>query len=257
MTDEIEEARGQWRTVRPELMNNDGYSSIPTKLVQQIDRCIEQGQLNRAISAILEAPHKVLPAINEMFAMAASVTGLDSDEILRRTDFHHRDTAPERIESAFAEVRAINFLHQQEFTQIQPLRQQRTKCADIIASRDGEPYAVEVVTSIYEARGRFTPERLGMWLVERIKSDRKDKQVEASSGSVHGRRKVFLAVVDSADAVALQVHDEFQNAARHVWEKLECDSDTHVCFVTGRVTLGYGSDDAIFPQWPESKEVGV
>ena len=154
------EQKQRWQEIRPAYANRELYPSVPADLLTHMDQLVAKEVQNLALQATLTDPDMVIPAVDSMFRTASRITGLDPDEILRRTDFHPNDVAPERIESAFAEVRTINFLDVEGFTDIEPLLAGQQKKADISARRGATSYAVEVATSIYDATGRYSPERV-------------------------------------------------------------------------------------------------
>lgn len=242
----------RWQEVRKTYANRDLYPFIPADLIRHMDQLVEKDVENRALEATLANPEMVIPAVNSMFRTASRITGLDSDEILRRTDFHPNDVAPERIESAFAEVRAINFLDVEGFVDIEPLRAGKGKKADISARREHTPYAVEVATSIYDAAGRYSPEQMSDWLIGRAKADGKIAQLDQTVGDLGAGRGALIGIVDTNAPVIFQEHPAFLRAARMAWEQLGRPEEKHVCLVTGRETVGIGRDDAVYPPWPGS-----
>ena len=217
-----------------------------------MDQLVAKEVQNGALLATLRDPDMVIPAINSMFQTAARITGLDPEEILRRTDFHPNDVAPERVESAFAEVRTINFLDVEKFTDIEPLRAGQQKKADIFARRGKTPYAVEVATSIYDATGRYSPDQMSKWLVSRAAADGKIEQLNQTAGELGAERGVLVGIIDTHAPVIFQAHPAFLRAGQLVWESMGNPENRHVCFVTGRETAGVGRDDAVYPPWPES-----
>lgn len=239
------------------LSNMKSYPNIPKSLIKYTERCIKKGIANRLTEAIIEDPESTINAIDGMFEKACLATGLNSDELFNATDFNYKDLDPTRITSAFAEIRSINFLKQEGFVRIRPIKASPDKSCDIVAYRDGLNYAVEVANSIYDARGRFSLAQLKNWLVNRLIGEGKSAQLDATASGLTHARRVFICIVDTAATVALQTNEEFLEAAKMAWHEVGNDPLFHVCIVTGREALGYGRDDSVFPPWPERKSSNV
>lgn len=239
------------------LSNSTAFSNIPQVLMKYTDRCIKKGVTNRLTKALAKDPNATTQSIARMFEKACEATGLTPDVLLKATDFNYRDTDPNRLTAAFAEIRSINFLQQEGFSRIRLFKASAKKGSDIAAERCGLNYAVEVVNSIYDARRRFSPEQIKDWLIGRLISERKSAQLNATAGQLKNARRIFIGVVDTAATVALQTHEEFLEAAKMAWREAGEDPLLHLCIVTGRVALGYGRDDSIFPPWPESDACAV
>ena len=179
--------------------------------------------------------------------------GCSKNELLHSTDFNYKDLDPTRITSAFAEIRGINFLKQEGFVRIRPIKASSEKSSDIVADRDGIRYAVEVANSIYNACERFSPDQIKRWLINRLIGEGKSAQLDATASHFTHARRVFICIVDTAAKVALQTNAEFLEATKMAWQEAGHDPLLHVCIVTGREALGDGRDDSVFPPWPEIK----
>lgn len=239
------------------LSNVTSYPSIPRSLIKYTERCIKKGISNRLTEAITEDPEVTIKAIDGMFEKACLATGLNPNELFNATDFNYKDLDPARLTSAFAEIRSINFLKQEGFVKIRPIRAMSEKSSDIVAERDGINYAVEVANSIYNTHGRFSPEQLKDWVINRLIREGKSAQLEAMAIDLTHARRVFICIVDTAATVALQTNEEFLEAAKMAWQEAGNVPLLHVCIVTGREALGYGNDNSVFPPWPERKYSNV
>ena len=56
-----------------------------------------------------------------------------------------------KIPSLFAELRAILYLRNEGFDNVQFLKDSKRRCADLIATKDGLKYAIEVTNAGYQA----------------------------------------------------------------------------------------------------------
>lgn len=225
------------------------YPSIPQELVRYLDTCMKNQITNRFTMALADAPEVTVQAIDEMFRIASSATGLTPDALLRATDFNGNDLDETRLTAAFAEIRSINFLHQEKFTHIRPIKAGVKKSCDILAKRGDLDYAVEVAESIYDARRRFSPQQIAGWMVARLIEDGKLIQLNTTARDLVNARRVFIGVVDTGATVALQTHGEYSQAVRLAWQEAGSDPLLHLCIVTGRVELKCGPDDSTFPPW--------
>ncbi len=248
MTEFVQITSEPWLRARDLLMNRTLLPMIPASLVRNLELCARNGIPIRAMRRILEDPEGVPRAINRMFELASIATRLDPEELLRRADFRWQDLGPHRLESAFAEIRALNFLHDQEFREIKPIRAKAEKFADIFARNGSYGYAAEVVLSIYEAPRRFSAQQLARWLISRLGEGKLD-QLDRAAVEFGAEKKIVIVIVDGASVVDLQSHEDFHEAAQIAWQALGGPQCLHVCFVTGSSKLDYGPDDAIFPGW--------
>ena len=146
------------------------YPFIPRRLPTYAEACILNGRSNRLTGAVECKNLKVFEAINRMFQLACEATGLKPDELLRKTDFHPRDMSSTRLDSAFAEIRAVNFLAEEGFTNLRLLPAGKKKRADILGTLNGKLFAIEVANSIFDADKRVEPPQLADWLIGRVSS---------------------------------------------------------------------------------------
>lgn len=182
-----------------------------------------------------------------MFQLACDATGLSTDDLLAGADFNYRDMSPARLDSAFAEIRTINYLKEQGFESIQLLEAGKHKKADILATFQGEKFVVEVKNSIFSADKRAEPFQLRDWLIGRTLYDGETSQLEETSELTGANRTILVGVIDTLSSIALNTHDDYREAAKLTWEKLNGKDGFHVAFVTGKGAAGYGKDDCVFP----------
>jgi hypothetical protein len=224
--------------------------SIPSELVDFVRLCISEGVTNRLIEELLLDELATSDGLNEFFSRASHLSGLQPSQVLAATGFSSRDLDPSRIESAIAQLRAIFYMDREGFSRIRLIPAQGQKAADMVAERAGELYAAEVATSIYDAEKRFSPEELASWAFSRWESEGKKRQIESTSEEHTCARGVFICVISTKAAAALQTHPQFMEAAQLAWGYIGSPTTIHVSMVTGRETLGYGMDDAVCPKWP-------
>ncbi len=225
------------------------FPNIPRALVKHLGRLAAQGVECRILRQLLDNPEQTSGAIDSMFAAVIAATGLAGDELLHAADFHWHEQDPARIEAAFAEIRAVNFLHEQGFQDIALLPSRRRQRADIRAKRSGQLYVVEVAESSFSARDRAQQSELSRWLLAQLQGG-KTAQLRATAQESGADRMAFIAMIDTEGALPWNTHDDFLAASQSVWVSLGRPDDLHVCAVTGRQALGYPPDDAVVPPWP-------
>jgi len=228
------------------------FPYIPRILSSYVETCVAKKQSNRLVEAVQGERTKVFENINRMFQLASDATGLIADELLRNTDFSELDMSPTRLDSAFAEIRTVNFLKEQGFGGIQLLKAGKRKKADILATFQGLEFAVEVANSIFSANRRVEPYQLRDWLVGRASSDGKTGQLEQTSEETSASRTILVGVIDTFFSVVFNTHSDYCEAAKLAWEELNGKEGFHVAFVTGREATGYGRDDCVFPDLPSN-----
>lgn len=226
------------------------FSYIPEDLIKYVKLCFERNQYNRLTDFLLESPHECSKRVNNLFEFASKATNLSPSELLKATDFDIQDIDRTRIESAFAELRAINFLNEEGFNSIIPIRSKGKQVADIIASRHGTKYAVEVTNSSYYTKNRWNNEQFSQWLLRKLIKEKKMEQLKVTMAQLDCERSILIAVLSNVDGIALNTFKDYEEDAKQAWEIAGKVDIFHIAFVTGQKALGYGLDDCVFPSWP-------
>lgn len=233
------------------ISDEERFPNIPKSLIKHLEYCVSKQKSSRFIKVILEKPLETCKAIDAIFTRATEATGLALDELFATTDFAVQDCNQARVDSAFAEIRTINYLYQQEFAEISPLKGAKNKPrADILARRRGLLYVIEVADSNYYANGRVLPDQLARWVSQRF--EEKKMQLHQSILDEKATHSVFVVVLDTQGAVALNTIDDYLAALERAYELLDSPANCHLCLMTGRHALGYGRDDVVYPGWEES-----
>ena len=218
---------------------------IPTELHTYFERLLKRpedgSQFHRAMECHQEATFR---SLNHLFQKVSQIVSMPPDEVLRRVDFNKNDLSPERIESLLAELRAIVFLHDRGFKNIIPIRAGARKSPDLSASAHGCDFLIEVVTSPHFAP-RVFHDSVVKWAVGRLNHRDKLDQIEGASATC---QRMFVIVLNSSGAVALNQRSDYLQMLREVWQALGSQPNLFIALVTGRVSLGEGTDDCIFPE---------
>jgi len=230
------------------LSDTNTYPFIPQTLIQYAQNCFIEDVKNRFSNALSTKPVVTVKALNNMFKRASNVTGLTPDNLLNATGFHPKDLNPQRIDSAFAEIRAISFLANEGFQDIQPLYGRNHKEADFVARHGAYLFAIEVADSVFDATKRVTPDDLVNWAIGRAQNDKKLQQIERTKKSYKCNKGVFLFAVDTESPTIWLTRPDFLEVVKRVWRELGSGCDLHIGCFTGRVTLGNIPDDVMFPE---------
>jgi hypothetical protein len=222
---------------------------IPDTLIKYIGRCIDQGKSNRLIDYLYSNPIQCVLNVSNTIKNASMITGLTTNELFHRIDFSNRDIDPTRIDAAFAELRAISYLNNEGFGNINPLRAGERKSVDIVALREKNVYAIEVTTSsFWIKKDRWREEELCKWLVDKLLNQKKIIQIQGTKQELKCNKGVLIAVIDNYDAVALNTRNSYKKIAKEVWNRCGKDEGLHICLVTGRQSFE-GLDDINYPKW--------
>ena len=232
------------------ISDKNRYPHIPSDLILHIRELQQKKVKSRLLDALSEDPQSTSEAIDRMFMKASQITGQTHDAVLAGTDFFWQDAHPVRVDAAFAEVRTINILNSQGFSDIKQITGTSLPSADLIASRKGQRYALEVADSVYYASGRFSPDQMSDWIFERYHSQGKGVQLKNTASEFSCQRCVFVGIMDSASTVALQEAPEFKLSAETAWNRLGRDPTLDIAIYTGRVAAFRGPDDTVYPTWP-------
>lgn len=230
------------------LADSDRFPNIPGDLIRHAGHCLESDRPNRLTEELLRSPSLTTEALDAFFVKVSKIVNLKPDDLLDATDFSWRDMTPTRIESAIAELRAILFVDREGFEEIELLKAEGQKSADLTAVRGKDKFAIEVANSTYNARGRFAPGEMAEWIA--AKYDEGDGEQLASTSSTHTcNRSALIGMINTQPTRALQVHRDFLEAATLAWQRLGSKPELHICMVTLSEALGYGPDDAVYPSW--------
>jgi len=220
------------------------FTNIPAKMFAYFDRLLKmrskRSQFHMAMTNHRERTFEVL---DRQFRSGSEIVSLSPDDLLNKLDFNQNDLSPERIESLFGELRTIHFLHNNGFTDIVPIRASSMRSPDFSAKRIGADFQIEVATSIHSAP-RVFHDSVVKWAAAKLKNDGKLSQMDSGSPESY---KMFVCVLNSSGAVALNQSSACINMAKHVWEELGSIQNLHIAIVTGRVSISEGTDDCVYP----------
>jgi len=220
------------------------FPNIPAQLFSYFDRLLEKPSSGSQFhTAMINHPEKTFEVLDSQFKSGSEIVSLSPDDLLKKLDFNRKDLSPERIESLLGELRTIHFLHNNGFTDIIPIRASSKRSPDFSARRNGVDFQIEVATSINSAL-RIFHDSVVKWATAKLKNDDKLSQMNSGSSASH---KMFVCILNSSGAVALNEHSDYINMVKHVWEELGSIQNLHIAIVTGRSSLREGIDDCVYP----------
>jgi len=201
---------------------------------------------------------KVRKAMNKLINKASKITNLEQSELLSQIDFKPNDLTIEALEGLLAILRAILWLEDFNFTNIEPIKK-----IDIKQTPDFSAFykpnikcAVEVfcLTNKYEQQKdscldvyvNADPEFDGSKFYKDFiaKAHSKKKQLD-SVESVE--KKILLCVVNPTPLVNLNDISDWNKHAQFLYEKLKWGNNYHIGFLTGALINGKLCD-VIYPK---------
>ncbi len=213
-------------------------SGLPPELTAYLGKFVEQGTASELRKALKTDPGRLLGNIKALLDSSAAALALPADEILSITGFDYHNFAPDRLEAALAELRAVNILARRGFTDIRFLPGGQRKEADISASLAGEKYFFEV--RCLKNGGAFSGaadeplRRLKAVCRKKLAQARTSRRREQPS-----RAGVFL-VADPAGAASPAAEVPLAALASRVHAALGSPDGEYIC-------LSAGGESAVFP----------
>jgi len=142
-------------------------------------------------------------------------------------------------------MRTITTLRNLGFTEITPLPPSNAhKEADLVATRNGTSYAVEVFRA-NERTWRYPGYKCEEYIAARYGKEKK-AQLDATMAR-HKCRKAIVAVVFDSDSKALLDGSDIQNIVETVYYRTGSPNNTHFLLFTGMQTPYYGDDVTVWP----------
>jgi hypothetical protein len=222
---------------------------IPIQLIEYTTGALKSDNNSRYKNALSENHNAVINRISDMIQISTKATNLSPEGIFKAAGFNKNDLDPTKLESMFGELRTVNHLYNEGFRDIAFIRTSKEKSADLSAKRENIKYVIEVtLSSSYAGKNKWRQDEIVNFCINKLKNEKKLDQLQTSLAKEPCDRMVFALVIDTEDKVALNCSEDYLNIARDVW-KLCNIPYLHICIITGRIALGYGKDDIVFPPW--------
>lgn len=180
---------------------------------------------------------KVIENIDGLLTAVGDILGCSKEEVLFTTGFNKNNMAPERFESALAEIRAAKFLHNEGFSGLKLIGAGAKKTADIFGVREGWKYVFEVCCIQRKDELTAAPsDHLG------AKYDEKLVQVNSSRKEYGCERGGVVFVTDPYNLFTLTDDADLKKLAGEVHARKNKSRFVHVCLISG-------NSGAVFPEW--------
>lgn len=222
------------------------FTHIPEELWQYCENAIAK---KRTDDSLLKAVAKwginvIFSDLNQRFQKACKVTCRNLNQLTKDLDFSPNDTAKGRIDSFLAEVRALFYLSEQKFSDIQPLsRKRKGKQCDFIAKMGSRTFAVEVF-HWPEWSGEPELDNLVHDLCNRFGN--KKSQLDISLNPHKCEYGLLICVLDRFAKNIKTSRNRFEDALCKVTHYLKWGNQYRFAIVTGYVTNGI-PEDTVYP----------
>ncbi|MDQ7773888.1 MAG: hypothetical protein RDU13_10225 [Elusimicrobiales bacterium] len=199
---------------------------LPPELKNYLGRFIRMeadSSLRRALKA---DPARVLKNMEALLSSASAALGLPAGKAISVTGFDYNNFTRDRLEAALAELRAVDLLALEGFSDMKVLPAGASRSADIEASLGGEVFAFEV-----RCVKSLPPEAAGEFLKELYL--KKIRQARISVKKKDARRAGVFIVVDPVGVAGTVSAGELRALAGRVYGALGGPAGEHVCLVSG------------------------
>ena len=220
------------------LKKMDIDNELPELLKESIKFCIQTEGMNEVVAKLLLNYDEFKTRIYQMFLEASKILNQSIDDVFRYTDYNHEDQRPNRLNDAFAEVRAVISLNNLGFSNIKLLSSKKeSKCVDIVTYKDNKKYVIDVAhftdsfNNNYKERfsdvGSYSAEERFKFNIERTYQSKKE-QLLISQRSEKAEMKVLLVLIDETNGFyALKTSEELEKCFQAIYSSLdfinECD----------------------------------
>ncbi len=229
-------------------LNLDKFEHIPQLLKKFIIKSINDKDDNKLVQVLEKNSEKTLNAIAKMFEMAEKFTNLSCNELFTKTGFNISDKNSGRVDSSFAEIRAINFLGINNFYNIEIVHNKKKKYSDIIAFRNNQKICFEVLCITNEGKSKWTEKDLIDFIKFRLNKKGKLEQLLNTKKDFQcDFMNLIIVIVDYA-GVALNNRNDYLKILEQIDESSKMEELTY-SIVTGKIDYFTGlENDCIYPE---------
>ena len=199
--------------------------------------------------------HRVKLNIISLLEKASKITKLSIPDLLAKIYFKPNSLNIEDLEAFLAELRAIIWLNNFGFSDINPIKPKKIPQPDFLANYQSEKSAIEVfcLTQAHQQQKdnslnvyvnfdpQFDDSKFGRDFISRVED--KKRQLD----SVNADIKLLLCVVNSQPMVNLNDKENWDKNAEFLYKKLNLENNYYVGILTGAVVNGKLSD-TIYPK---------
>lgn len=223
------------------ILRRMSKKGIPASIVKYTKNIFDSKIQGKYSNALMEFPKKVIKSINLLIQKASDATGQSKEDLIDSSDFNPKDLPSERIEALFAELRIINHLSLERFTDICLINSKRKqKRADISARKDGNNYIIEVTcSSSCAAENKYRITEITNFIVRKMKGDQnKELQLINTMNRYKANKMVLAVILDTEDKKALNTTKDILEIARQVYLKIG-EKNLHIFITLGGPDIVY------------------
>jgi hypothetical protein len=202
------------------LMLLDAEENLPKHLKKSIKYCISEGKLTELLEVFMIDYTFYCDRIISLLSKVSLIINRPYDEVLKLTDYKHKDTQWYRLNDAFAELRVILILDQNGFTNIQLLKAaNNNKQVDILANYQDKLLTIDVAHSKsgYYDENRFESIYKIVNHLNNIYIKKKE-QLQQSLAEYIADEIVIAVVIDEINNItALNDSEELRIIARQIY----------------------------------------
>jgi hypothetical protein len=199
---------------------------LPLELKKSIIYCVDKNQINEFVSGLLINYKMVKSRTLKMLCIASKTLKLDVDQLITRTDYTYKDQRYNRINNAFAEIRAVNALSNSGFLDISLVSaNNKFKNVDIYASIKSFKYAIDVAhysnyNNESSSKRFYTSKDFERYFGNTL--NYKYSQLESSIVESNANRKMLFFVIDEITSFsALKSYDDQNRIFKCIFEGLK------------------------------------
>lgn len=191
---------------------------------------------------LVEDPEGIIQNISRLFTLSSNIVGLSPDELLLQLNFKVNDQDETRLGALFAELRSVNFLHEEGFSDIKIIKaNRRGKSADFSATYHCLKFAIETTNFSYQSEKKDIDEFV-KYLVNKLTDEDKLTQLKNTCSRELCDHMMMICVDDQMYHRVFEDRDFFMEAASRTWRKVRESDYLHIAIITG-----YSSDNMIYP----------
>lgn len=222
---------------RAEILARLEKSGLPGSVKEYCAGVIKSGSGSSLKDALKADAAKVIENIERLLAAGGDILGRSKEEVLFTTGFNKNNMAPERFESALAEIGTAVFLCREGFGGLKLIGAGPKKSADIFGVKDGRKYVFEVCCVRRGDDLTTVPAgRLG------AKYDEKLVQVNSSRKEYGCERGGIVFATDPYNFADFAGDADLEKIARGLHSGKNRSGFVHVCLLSG-------ASAAVFPEW--------
>lgn len=222
---------------RAEILELIEKSGLAGSVKEYCAGVIRSGSGSSLKDALKADAAQAVENIGRLLAAGGDILGCSKEEVLFATGFNGNNRAPERFESALAELRTAEFLHHEGFVGLKLIGAGAKKSADLFGVKSGRGYVFEVCCLRRHDDPAAVP-------AAHLAAKRDDKLVQVSSSrkeyGCEGGGIVF--VTDPFTSSAFAADPGLKKLARGLHAGKSGSRSVHICLLSA-------DGAAVFPEW--------